>query len=74
MLYQPTDALLDEYKNAYLGFEFMDAVKCRILLMVLDDAVDNLPHLIRALYSPAEVFYNLAETVEILYNLLNDSF
>ena len=74
MLYNPTDALIDEYKNAYLSFEFMDAVKCWILLMVLDDSVDNLPHLMRTLYSPAEVFYNLAETIEILYNLLNDSF
>ena len=74
MMYSPTDALLNEYKNAYLNFEFMDALKCRILLMVLDDSVDNLPHLMRCLYSPAEVFYILAETMEILYNLLNDSF
>ena len=71
MLYQPTDSLVEEYKNAYLGFNFMDALKCRILLMILDDSVENLHHLMRALYSPAEVFSNLAETVQILHSLLN---
>ena len=46
MLYQPSDSLVEEYKNSFLGFEFMDALKCRILLMILDNSVDNLHHLL----------------------------
>ena len=73
MLYQPADTLIEEYKNAYLSFEYMNALKCRILLMILDDNVDNLPHFIRALYSPGEVFSILSEEIQILYDLINDS-
>lgn len=39
-LFSPTDHLIEEYKNAYLDFRFMDAYKCMILLKVLDDRVD----------------------------------
>jgi hypothetical protein len=50
-LYSPTDHLIEEYKNAYLDFRFMDAFKCLILLKVLDERFDQLYHFLRLLYS-----------------------
>jgi hypothetical protein len=50
----------------------MDAVKCRILLQILDEDIDNLNHYMRILYSQSESLYNFAETVHIIYQLAND--
>lgn len=36
-LFSPTDHLIDEYKNSYLGFRLMDAFKCLILLKIIDE-------------------------------------
>ena len=72
LAYVPTEHLVDEYKNAYLGFKLQEALKCRILLMILDENIDDLNHYMRLLYAPSETLYNLAESVNIIYQLLCD--
>ena len=47
-------------------------MKCRILLMILDEDIDDLNHYMRLLYSPSETLFNLSESVNILYQLLKD--
>ena len=71
-LYSPTEHLLDEYKNAYLSFRLMDAIKCRILLQILDENIDNITHFMRLLYSEGETLLNSAETIHIVYELISD--
>ena len=70
--FSPTEHLLDEYKNAYLNFRLVDALKCRILLQILDENIDNINHYMRILYSPSETMYNLAESMSILHELVRD--
>jgi hypothetical protein len=68
----PTDDLLEEYQNAYINFRLSDALKCRILLQIMDENIDNITHFMRILYSPSETLYNLSEGVHIIYELVND--
>jgi hypothetical protein len=70
--YVPTEHLLDEYKSAYLNFRLQDALKCRILLQILDENIDNINHYMRLLYSPSETLFSLSESIHIVFELLSD--
>lgn len=70
--YLPTDLLFEEYKSEYINFRLQDALKCRILLQILDENIDNINHYMRLLYSPSETMYNISESVHIVYELLSD--
>ena len=70
--YEPTNHLLDEYKNAYISFKLIDALKCRILVQIKDENIDSINHFMRILYSPAETLLNLSDSVQIVYQLIKD--
>ena len=71
-LFTPAVLLLEEYKNAYIGFRLMDAIKLRILIKIYDEDIDQINHFIRLLYSEGETLLNLAESIHIVYELVND--
>ena len=43
-----------------------------MLLTILDENIDDLNHFMRLLYAPSETFDSLAESVNIIYQLLCD--
>ena len=52
VLYEPPEHLVEEYKQAFLGGRFVEAFKCRLLLKVIDENYDHLPHFMRLLFAP----------------------
>ena len=72
-LFSPADHLIEEYKTAFLDFRFADALKCLLLLKVLDERPDeHLTHFLRILYSQGESFHILALELAALRDLVKD--
>eukprot|EP00347_Sterkiella_histriomuscorum_P005336 403357003 len=70
--FSPTDHLIEEYKNAYLDFRFLDAFKCLIILKIMDEKEEHYLHFMRVLYSQAESFNYLVSDIQIMRDVIKD--